>query len=202
MRTMPTRPTTLSSRVQPPLRGRWLWVSASAGLTALALLAAGCGGSSPNAGAAHATSSPLTSAHEPSSQPGQLRVRGLLALAACMRKNGVPNFPDPTSKGTLLLSPSSGIDPQSPSFQAAARACAKLAPGGPPGGASPAQAQAKALKFARCMRSHGEPNFPDPKFLGGGFTVQLPTGVDPSSPQWQHAMQACQSLSVLPGGGG
>lgn len=33
------------------------------------------------------------------------------------------------------------------------------------------------------------------------FRVQLPPDIDPNSPAFQKAMQACQSLSPLPGGG-
>ena len=44
-----------------------------------------------------------------------------------MRANGVPNFPDPQflSGGRIAvkLAPGSGVDPNSPTFQAAARKC-------------------------------------------------------------------------------
>jgi hypothetical protein len=55
-----------------------------------------------------------------------------LKFSACMRAHGVPNFPDPDfGKGTVRISigPSSGIDPQSPQFQAARKACQNLLPG-------------------------------------------------------------------------
>jgi hypothetical protein len=55
----------------------------------------------------------------------------MLKLAYCMRAHGVPKFPDPTSNG-IRISPSSGLDPQSPQFQAAQKACAKDFPGGTP----------------------------------------------------------------------
>jgi hypothetical protein len=48
------------------------------------------------------------------------------------------------------------------------------------------------------MRAHGVPNFPDPTGQsGGGFSFSLPQGVDPRSPQFQAADQACKSQ--LPG---
>jgi hypothetical protein len=54
-----------------------------------------------------------------------------LALSACMRRNGVPNFPDPRSGSggamVIRIAPNSGIDPKSPQFQKAQRACQKLA---------------------------------------------------------------------------
>src|SRR5215831_10050271 len=40
-------------------------------------------------------------------------------FSACMRKHGVPNFPDPNGQGVIKIDPSSGIDPRSPSFGAA-----------------------------------------------------------------------------------
>jgi len=46
----------------------------------------------------------------------------MLRLAKCMRAHGVPNFPDPTSKG-LTFSPSSGINPNSPAFLAGQKRC-------------------------------------------------------------------------------
>jgi hypothetical protein len=56
-----------------------------------------------------------------------------------------------------------------------------------------AQQTARGLKFARCMRSHGVPNFPDPKVVsrsGGSERVYLP-GVNPQSPAFQTAAKAC-----------
>ncbi|HYA44852.1 MAG TPA: hypothetical protein VED59_04535 [Acidimicrobiales bacterium] len=56
------------------------------------------------------------------------------------------------------------------------------------------------LKFANCMRRHGEPNFPDPSANGGGITFSM-RGVDPNSRQFQRAQVACQKLFPLPAGG-
>jgi hypothetical protein len=53
----------------------------------------------------------------------------MLKFAQCMRKNGVPNFPDPDG-GKLIIRPDQGVDPNSPQFQAAQKACRKLLPGG------------------------------------------------------------------------
>ena len=49
-----------------------------------------------------------------------------------MRSHGVPNFPDPTTGplGEQVLNlGGTGIDPQSPTYQAASQACQKLFPG-------------------------------------------------------------------------
>jgi hypothetical protein len=60
---------------------------------------------------------------------------------------------------------------------------------GPPQGAQGSNQQ--ALKFSACMRSHGEPNFPDPAANG---SLTLPSGMNAESPQFQRAAKACQSL--------
>jgi hypothetical protein len=83
-------------------------------------------------------------------------------------------------------------------------ACGSSAPN--TGGSTSAQGDpAKALALARCMRSHGVPNFPDP--TGGGIGLQLSAGpggttvngVAVNGPAFQSAMQACRSY--LPNGG-
>jgi hypothetical protein len=50
----------------------------------------------------------------------------LLQFSACMRSHGAPNFPDPPPGGQAIrILPGSGIDPQSPQYQAATTACQK-----------------------------------------------------------------------------
>ena len=55
----------------------------------------------------------------------------LLKFSACMRAHGVTNFPDPImqARGPSLIVPSSQVDPNNPSVQAAQNACQKLLPG-------------------------------------------------------------------------
>jgi hypothetical protein len=48
-------------------------------------------------------------------------------------------------------------------------------------------------KFAACMRSHGEPNFPDPNGQGV-MTFGANDGIDPGSPKFHSAQEACQKL--------
>jgi hypothetical protein len=64
----------------------------------------------------------------------------------------------------------------------------------------------RALQFASCVRSHGVPNFPDPKSNGNGGMLIRSTpgstevnGVQVNGPAFQSAMQACRSK--LPNGG-
>ena len=57
----------------------------------------------------------------------------LLRYAECIRAHGIPSFPDPTSQG-LRISPSSGINLNSPQFLAAQKSCRSQSPtlgGGP-----------------------------------------------------------------------
>lgn len=129
-----------------------------------------------------------------------------VALSKCMRTHGVSNFPDPSAgpggEGFhgVNISPGSntltvdGITFSGPVFEAAQKACKKLLPGGggPPPPISAAQRKA-AIAGARCMRTHGVPNFPDPRFpAGGGMLIQTRAGVDPQSPAFRRAWAACE----------
>jgi signal transduction histidine kinase len=77
-----------------------------------------------------------------------------------------------------------------------------LAGRGPPFGAtnsaSNASAAGPALAFARCMRSSGVPDFPDPNPGGGGF--RIPAGANPAAPPFRAAKAKCQHFMALPGG--
>jgi hypothetical protein len=61
--------------------------------------------------------------------------------------------------------------------------------GGSAGGSGTSQTPyQQALAYARCMRSHGEPGFPDPTSQGAFSRIP------PPSPQYQSANKACQHL--------
>jgi hypothetical protein len=185
---------------------RWRALLAlAAGLAAGGALAA-CGSSSPTStvaavGSSTATTSTAAPAAGGSGAPSAADNAKLVKFSQCMRSHGVPDFPDPTG-GRLLLQSKKGssgsLHPDSPQFKAASQACKSLSPAGLGSGqtVSP-QVQAQALKFARCMRSHGVPSFPDPSFTGGGIRIQAP-GTNLSSPAFKRAQQECGSL--LPGG--
>lgn len=134
--------------------------------------------------------------------------QSLEAFSQCMRAHGIAGFPDPGSGGDLAVNANNlGVDPSSATFQNAQKACQKHLPNG--GQVSPSQQAAmeqQALKFSQCMRAHGIANFPDPQFHSGnggaGVSVQLPSGTDPQSPQFQAAQSACQSDFPKPPGGG
>ncbi len=111
-----------------------------------------------------------------------------------MRANGVPTFPDPGSNGRLP-------NPALPAFQTAKKACARLQPVGLhlSGPAPPSAAELRAARaFARCMRSRGFSQFPDPlTSYGPGFTLgrgeYFPNiGItDVQSPAFRQAAKAC-----------
>jgi hypothetical protein len=92
-------------------------------------------------------------------------------------------------------------NPHDPQLQAAQRDCANLLPAGQQqqttGHFTPRQV-AQLLTYARCMRSHGILNFPDPTSKGLGAM----NGIDMNSPQFQSASQTCQHLMPAIGGNG
>jgi hypothetical protein len=171
------------------------WVAALAALAALGLGLSACGGGPPNA----------TGSTNPSgsTNPFHPSEATLLKYSECMRSHGIADFPDPTRtpQGHLGFSiqagPNSDLDPRSPRYEAADKACRSDLPNG--GVLTPAEraaSKAKALAYTACMRSHGEPDFPDPDSQG---MIQLrnPTGIlSPTSPQFVRAAKACQSLDT------
>ena len=58
-----------------------------------------------------------------------------LKFARCMRRHGLTDFPDPNGRGGLELRPGGDLDPNSPQFQSAQRACLHYLGG--PGGRLP-----------------------------------------------------------------
>ncbi len=181
-------------------------------LASAALLLAGCGGSS-SPGVAHVgtTSSSSPSGGSGGGTPESNETsagaqKKMVKFAQCMRTHGEPEFPEPTEGNIEIHSQNGhGPNPESSQFKAAEKACSKYAPARvAPSPAQQAKVQEQALKMSECMRSHGVPNFPDPKFSNGGGTVQLKvgssSGINPGSPQFQSAQKDCQS--DFPGGKG
>jgi hypothetical protein len=151
----------------------------------LVLLAAACGPSPSSARSSIGSEGATTAGGTTSSQ--------LLAFVRCVRSHGVVNYPDPTSSGKLPTATPQQLGVNSSQDRAAQNACQHLLPNGN-GGPSQDQVQQyrnSLLPYARCMRSHGVPNFPDPDSRGH-LDVGAGTDVPVSTPQFQRAFAACK----------
>ncbi len=118
--------------------------------------------------------------------------------ATCMRSRGDPDQTDPTidaNKVIHVLIPTSA--PKGVMDGSAAQTCGEyltavqtaLRGGQPPQKPDPAT----LLKFSRCMRASGIPDFPDP-LPGGGFSLHGVTAggdLNPNNPTYQHASKLC-----------
>jgi hypothetical protein len=122
----------------------------------------------------------------------------LVAFSACMRSHGVPGFPDPAHPRAFK----SALDPSTahtPAFGSAQTACRHLLPaGGDHGGASAEHPERVPgeLAFARCLRRHGFPRFPDPT-SGGELTHEMlaAAGIDAHSPALSRAADGCVGVT-------
>ncbi len=157
-------------------------------LLLIGALLAGCGGSTgqPVGTGTGATDTP------PGGKSGDVE------FSDCMRSHGVTNFPDPGPNGLQIPL---GINTQSPSFRSAQEACKQYLPNGGAPPATSASERGAALAFAKCMRTHGVPDFPDPAFSSPtnaprvlvlrAMVFAIPPSVDPKAPAFQHAARAC-----------
>jgi hypothetical protein len=184
-----------------------------AALLATTTTLAACGGSSPTK-----TTTASTASHKSEA----------LKLAECMRTHGVPDFPDPTGGGGFGIQASANgsnasitvdghaLNVGGPAFRTAMNECAKYQPHGPAiSGGQLAQIKQGALKMAACMRTHGVPNFPDPKITTGpggqGIAVSIGGGggsggggsgggggkLGPQSPAFLNAQKICQRFMAV-----
>ena len=167
----------------------------------LALLPAACGGGSPSSHVAGLGSMTTTESSSPTTAAASTGKNDPIAFSHCMRAHGVLNFPDPNSSGSIPKVSLQQLAVSRAQFQTAQSACQHLLPSS--GLSSPAQIQRvmNALsKFARCVRSHGVPNWPDPLAESDpgqpdtpGFPRNMP-GVNQNSPQVESATTACQHV--------
>jgi hypothetical protein len=117
-----------------------------------------------------------------------------------MRSNGVPNFPDPNSAGEISKARVIAAVVGNPRSPAAQRACRRLLPEsglGPPQTAVTTRTRlADMLAFARCVRAHGFPSFPDPTSQGQ-LTPEMVTaaGIDLHQPKVLRVGLACVSVT-------
>jgi len=116
-----------------------------------------------------------------------------------MRSHGVPSFPDPATSPHAFKSALDPTTEQSPAFHSALTACEHLLPRGGTHSQSapPSQAQITAeLAFARCLRSHGFPRFPDPSSTGQLTHEMLASaGIDIHQPAVVQAADVCVGVT-------
>lgn len=173
----------------------------------LGLLATGCGGLH-NRGIARlatTTAGSDTNAGEYRTPPTNAT---LYAASACMRKHGVPNFPNPIfilGKYRFGFTADSGVNFHTPQYQTAQRYCMDryLDPDKPFSPAQLAQWHTQALRYAGCIRAHGLKIFPDPPSANqnglGGPEILLPSTLPRNllgTPAWLRAQRSCKSLSA------
>jgi hypothetical protein len=150
------------------------------------------------------TSSGSSSSSNPGAQPTQAQLQqeqqDVVRFADCMRSHGVPSFPDPTTSPRAFKT---ALDPnteRSPAFRSAVTGCQHLLPGGglhpnPPQAPSHAQLAAE-LAFARCLRSHGFPSFPDPSSTGElSHEMLANAGINIHQPAVVQAADACVGVT-------
>jgi hypothetical protein len=121
-----------------------------------------------------------------------------MKFSACMRENGVREFPDPDASGELTLDGvvnGSSLDPDAPAWDKAMSACKDLQPSGFTGTKATPKQQDARLEFAQCMRENGIEDFPDPTPDGPLIdTTRIPSAAGRGArdiPGFQAAMDAC-----------
>jgi hypothetical protein len=117
----------------------------------------------------------------------------LRELAVCFRAHGLADFPDPVvGADGVAHFPNSA--PRTP--VPAQRACSRIAdrlPGADSHGPAVSSAQLhRLLVFARCIRSHGVSDYPDPNDLGQFNPDANVRG--PEKPALLVALRDCASL--------
>ena len=159
---------------------------ATAAIAVLVVLATACGGSPASTGAAGSSNAggPVSS---------QAASSAAVAFSRCMRSHGVPDFPDPASRGGVPKVTPRQVGVSNSRFQVAQRACAQLLQ---PTQAQVPQIMTGMLEFARCMRSHGVPNWPDPTTDRNGQPVFNIPGINPDSPRVSNTAGECTHLLV------
>jgi hypothetical protein len=118
-----------------------------------------------------------------------------------MRTHGVSGLPDPGGPRTsnsgisiLGIQVRSTINVHAPAFQGALNTCMKIVNHGHPRPPVTAAQKEAAVRFSECMRAHGVPNFPDPRFPpGGGIAIGPGPGsnINLNGPAVLQAQKAC-----------
>lgn len=172
-----------------------------AALASLLLLLAGCAksGDSPSVASAAGTSgTPVSKASSTASDVVTQYIAGARKYVQCMRAEGV-NLPDPGPKGEIDYSVLGGNPKRDPKFLAASQKCASLMPPMPdelqPKGDPLTPQQIEwARQYAKCVRAHGVPSFPDPD-ADGYFTREWQSGLsEQESAKIYLATETCRPV--------
>lgn len=165
-------------------------------LAAVALLFNACGGSGGPGVVSITGSSTSTTvaggvAGNSGGPPTAQQLVAMTKWAACVRKHGLPNFPDPPYQNGELNK--LGYTKYSAQMVKADNACHALALAA---GAVESQAEkekylAQDLKISQCMHVHGVTNFPEPS-ANGGFVQSVSQSQSlESNPDYSAAAKAC-----------
>lgn len=123
--------------------------------------------------------------------PAMSREEQMLEFYQCLRDNGL-DVDDPDQPGMMALP----FDPDDPEVAPVLEECRSGMDGGPMQAGDGELADPEALvAFVTCMQDNGV-DMPDP---GADGTLNLPEDVDPSTPEFQAAIDACREH--LSGGG-
>ena len=160
----------------------WNRFGRAARAVAVVALVAGC-----TAHSAHPSSPKPENANSPDAT--------LVAMISCFRAHGLPSFPDP------VFDPNDGrwhLANERPTITAQVeQACAAVIPHPTPPAPLPSGQLHDLLNYAKCMRAHGLPDFPDPTadgvFHGLGFELK-------TNPLDRAADTACEQYLASSGG--
>lgn len=118
----------------------------------------------------------------------------IMKMITCFRAHGLPAFPDP------VYDPSDGrwhfSNEQPPLTAQVRQSCASVMPHTTPASPIPTARLNELLAFARCMRSHGSTEWPDPT-VDGVFHTAIDTKHDANA---QAAATACERYLASSGG--
>jgi hypothetical protein len=153
----------------------------------------------------------------PADQPGSGNAPTAVGYSHCIRAHGVPNFPDPGSAGKLPKASAQQLGVSSAQLATAERACQSQLPdagntqeqqaelacatSGSCSAANVARWMSGLRTLAKCLRSHGTPNWPDPILSSQGlpeFNYDA-AGIDHHSSQILAEVQQCIGITGFAG---
>jgi predicted small secreted protein len=169
-------------------------------LAILALIVAGCSNASSGAGSSGGDHTAAAAGGAGGGTPHERAVE----FAQCMRADGVSAFPDPDASGALTIdgvANGSSVDTSSAAFKQALDACKDLEPAGFTGSKVTPQQRTARLRFARCVRDNGVPDFPDPTLNGPRVdTNRIPSAATTDGMSILNAaMQKCGRYAAAAG---